>query len=114
MVDVEVIFMQLHVDHLLPFLVHFVFLQALVNLIHFLANFRLVFHWEKFFNLGFGSVQDLTRFSLVWRLVTQVEVYKGTSYLDRTALPGVDLQTLLYHYEGAELAQVVKQDESVF
>ena len=37
-VDVEVVLMQLHMDHLLSFLVHFVFLQTLIDLVDLISH----------------------------------------------------------------------------
>ena len=58
-VDVEVVLVQLHVDHLLSFLVHFIFFEALVDLVNFVSDFRLVFDGEKSLDLRLGGIQDL-------------------------------------------------------
>lgn len=82
MIYVEVVFVQLHMDHLLTFLVHFIFFQALVDLINLVSHFRLVFDTEKTFDLRLGCVEYLTRFDLMWRLVTQMEVNDGAADLN--------------------------------
>ena len=60
MIDIEVVFVQLHMDHLLTLLIHFIFFQALVNLIYLVSHFRLVFNAEKAFDLRLGCVEYLT------------------------------------------------------
>ena len=37
-IDVEIVLMQLHMDHLLSFLVHFVFLETLVDLVDLISH----------------------------------------------------------------------------
>ena len=79
---IEVILVELHVDHLLPFLVHLVFFEALVNFVNLISHFRLVLHAKKTLYLRLGCVQNLTRFDLVWLLVAQVEIYDGAADLN--------------------------------
>lgn len=112
-VDVEVVLVELHMDHLLPLLVHLVFFQAFVDLVDLVAHLRLIFNAEEALNLRFWSVKDLTGLDLFRLLIAQMEIDDCPANLNRPALSRVNVETLLDHDESSELAQVVEQDEAV-
>ena len=81
-VDIEVIFVQLHVDHLLSLLIHFILFQALVDLIDLVTHLRLVFDTKEALDLRLRCVEYLTRLDLMRRLVAQVEIHDTAANLD--------------------------------
>ena len=81
-IDIEVIFVQLHVDHLLSLLIHFILFQALVDLIDLVTHLRLVFDTKKALDLRLRCVEYLTRLDLMRLLIAQVEIHDAAANLD--------------------------------
>ena len=112
-VDVEVVVVKLHVNLLLPFLVHLVFFETLVNLVDLVRHLRFVLGLAQLLNFCLRCVHDVVRLHLVRLLIAEVQVDQGSADLDGPALPRVDLESLLHHHQSAEFAQVVEQQEFI-
>ncbi len=70
MIDVKVVVIELHMDHFLTFLVHFILFKSLVDLIYLALHLWLILHWEKFVDLSFRRVHYLVRMHHIWLLIT--------------------------------------------
>ena len=106
-IDIEVILVQLHVDHLLAALVHLVLLEARIDLANLLVDFALLLLRSDLFEFRLRGVHDLVSLDYIWLLVTEMQVNERSTHLDGTALPRENLESFLHHDKRSKLAEIV-------
>ena len=112
-IDIEVVLVQLHVDHLLAALVHLVLLEARIDLANLLVDFALLLLRSDLLEFRLRSVHDLVSLDDIWLLVTKMQVNERSTHLDGTALPRENLESFLHHDKRSKLAEVVHKEELV-
>ena len=81
-VQVVIVLVQLHMNHLLALLVKFVLLEVLVDLAHFVLDLALVLDRHNLLNLGARGVHYLVVLHFFRRLVAQVQIDDGATDLN--------------------------------